>query len=156
MLAHKPVYVTQQGLARLEEELTYIRTVKRAELIEALQDAKGNGDWIDNTEYLLLENELAFVDGRILMLEQMIKHAELIGPCNADNVVDIGETVVIQTNEDNLERYTIVGVPETDPGQGLISNESPLGQALIGHEVGDEVVFRAPDGEHHCRIVAVT
>ncbi len=156
MFKEKPIYVTSQGHNCLEEELAYLRDVKRPELVESLQDAKGNGDWIDNTEYLLLENELAFIDGRIQQLTHMLKYAQLIEPSNADNIVDIGETVVIQGNGDELEQFTIVGVAETDPSQGLISNESPLGRALIGHEVGDEVIFKAPDGEHRYRIIAVT
>ncbi len=104
----------------------------------------------------LLENELAFIDGRIQQLDHMLKNAQLIDASNADNIVDIGETIVIQANDDVLEQYTIVGVAETDPSKGLISNESPLGQAVIGHHVGDQVAFKAPNGEHHYRIVAIT
>jgi transcription elongation factor GreA len=156
MLKQKPIYVTKQGFARLEEELNYLRTVKRPELVEYLSDAKGNGDWVDNTEYLLLENELAFVDGRIQLVDHMIRNAQLIEPGNADNIVDIGETVLIQLKGGELEQYTIVGVAETDPGHSFISNESPLGQALVGHKIGDEVTFKTPDGEHRCRIIAIT
>jgi len=156
MLGDKPIYITSKGVFGLEEELDYLRSVKRPETIERMQDAKGNGDWIDNTEYLLVEEELAFIDGRIQQLEHTLKHAQIIEQGNADNIVDIGETVVVQTNDDEIEQYTVVGVAETDPGRGLISNESPLGAALIGHKVGDEVVFKAPDGQHRYRIVAVT
>jgi transcription elongation factor GreA len=156
MLKQKPIYVTNQGLDHLEEELTYLQSVKRPEVVDYLKDAKGNGDWIDNTEYLLLENEMAFIDGRIQQLKHMIGHAQLIEPGNDDNIVDIGETVVLRANGGELEQYTIVGVAETDPSHGLISNESPLGHALIGHKIGDDVDFTAPDGEHHYRIVAIT
>ncbi len=156
MLGEKPIYVTSKGVSGLKEELDYLRTVKRPETIERMQDAKGNGDWIDNTEYMLVEEELAFIDGRIQQLEHMLKHAQIIEQGNADNIVDIGETVVVQTNDDEMEQYTIVGVAETDPGKGLISNESPLGAALIGHKVGDEVAVKAPGGQYRYRIVAVT
>jgi transcription elongation factor GreA len=156
LLLDKPIYVTNKGIAELEKELTYLRTVKRPETVEQMQDAKGSGDWIDQTEYMLIEQELAFIDGRIQELQFMLNHAELIEPGNEDNIVNIGETVVIQTGEDEIERYTIVGVAETDPGKGFISNESPLGSALLGHKVGDEVIVHAPAGEILYRIMAVT
>lgn len=156
MIKQKPVYVTSQGLGHLQEELNYLQTVKRPEIVESLQDSKGNGDWIDNTEYLLLENELAFIDGRIQQLEFTIHEAQIIERGEIDNIVDIGETVIIQGNGGALEQYTIVGVAETDPSKGLISNESPLGKALLNHSVGDVISFKAPDGEHRYRIVTIT
>jgi transcription elongation factor GreA len=156
LLLDKPIYVTNKGIAELEKELTYLRTVKRPETVEQMQDAKGSGDWIDQTEYMLIEQELAFIDGRIQELQFMLNHAELIEPGNEDNIVNIGETVVIQTGEDEIERYTIVGVAETDPGKGFISNESPLGSTLLGRKVGDEVIVHAPAGEILYRIMAVT
>lgn len=155
MVSEKPIYVTEEGLADLEEELTQLRTVKRPNMVEQMQEAKGNGDWMDQTEYMLIEAELAFVDGRIAELQHMIDHAHLIGPGNEDNVVNIGETAVIQTSEGETEQYTIVGVAEANPTLGFISNESPLGQALLGHKVGDEVSVHAPIGDLHYRIVSV-
>jgi transcription elongation factor GreA len=155
MTMHKPIYMTPEGLRRLEEKLRYLRTEKRPEIVESLQDAKGNGDWVDNTEYLLLENELTILDAQIYQVEQMLRQAALIGPGNVDNIVDIGETVVIQIDDD-VEKFTIVGIAETDPERGLISNESPLGRALVGRKVGDEIVFKAPDGEYHYRIIAIS
>lgn len=156
MITEKTIYITEQGIAHLEEELLHLKTVKRPLIIEQMHDAKDMGDWGDNSEYMLFENELAFADGRIQQLDDMLRNAIIIEPGNADNIVDIGETVLIQLNDGELEQYRIVGVAETDPGQGLISNESPLGKALLGHKVGDEVVFSAPDGKHCYRIVAVT
>ena len=156
LLLDKPIYVTNKGIAELEKELTYLRTVKRPETVEQMQDAKGNGDWMDQTEYMLIGQELAFIDGRIQELQFMLNHAQLIEPGNGDNIVNIGETIVIQTEEDEIERYTIVGMAETDPGKGFISNESPLGRALLGRKVGDEVIVHAPAGEIRYRIVAVT
>jgi transcription elongation factor GreA len=156
LLLDKPIYVTNKGIAELEKELTYLRTVKRPETVEQMQDAKGNGDWMDQTEYMLIEQELAFIDGRIQELQFMLNHAQLIEPGNGDNIVNIGETIVIQTEEDEIERYTIVGMAETDPGKGFISNESPLGRALLGRKVGDEVIVHAPAGDIRYRIMAVT
>ena len=156
MVSEKPIYVTQGGLAELEAELAQWRTTRRPDLVEQIQEAKRNGDWMDQTEYMLVEAELAFVDGRIAELQHMIDHAQLIGPGNEDNVVNLGETAVIQTSDGETEQYTIVGVAEANPSLGLISNESPLGQALLGHKVGDEVSVHAPIGDLSYRIISVT
>lgn len=156
MLLDRPVYVTDKGMAELEAELEFLQTVKRPQTVERLQDARDGGDWTDNTEQMLIEEELAFIDGRIQALTHMLAHAQLIGPDLDENVVNIGDTVVIQANDNELEEYTIVGVAEADPAAGFISNESPLGHALLGHQVGDEVVVKAPIGTLRYRIVAVT
>ncbi|MFZ0546892.1 MAG: GreA/GreB family elongation factor, partial [Candidatus Promineifilaceae bacterium] len=124
--------------------------------VERMQDAKGDGDWMDQTEYILIEEELSFMDGRIQELEFMLHQAQIIGPGNDDNIVNIGETVVLQSEDNQIERYTIVGVAEADPAAGYISNESPLGLALINQKVGDEVIVHAPVGEIRYRIMAVT
>ena len=155
-ILEKPIYITEQGLQELEEELVYLSTVKRPQTIEQLQDSKGNGDWADQTEYLLIEEELAFVDGRIQDLQHILKYAQLIEPGNEDNVVDLGETVTIQNEAGELEPYTIVGVAEAEPEAGFISNESPLGAALLDHKVGDKVIVHAPMGEIPYRIVKVS
>jgi transcription elongation factor GreA len=151
----KPIYLTEKGKADLETELTYLQNEKRIETIARLQEARGGGDWMDSTEHMLIEEELAFVDARIQEISYMLDHAQLIEPGNEDNRVDVGETVIIQTEDGEMEEYTIVGVAEADPGRGFISNESPLGHALLHHKVGDEVVVNAPMGELHYRIVAL-
>lgn len=151
----KPIYVTKKGLVELEQELTYLCDVKRPTTIERMQDAKGGGDWMDQTEYMLIEEELSFIESRIQEIQYMIDQAQLIGPGNEDNIVNIGETVVIQTEEGEVERFTIVGVAEVDPAKGFISNESPLGRALLDHQVGDKIVVDAPAGEIRYRIMAV-
>lgn len=156
MVFDKPVYVTRKGLVELEEELHHLQTVKRPQTVEEMQEAKGDGDWMDQTEYMLVEEELAFLDGRIQELQHMIDNAQIIEPGNEDNIVNIGETVTIQTSDGETEQFTIVGKAESDPSQGLISNESPLGQALLDHKVGEEVIVHAPAGEIRYQIVAVT
>jgi transcription elongation factor GreA len=156
MLSDRPVYVTDKGLAELEAELAFLQTVKRPETVERLQDVRAGGDWMDNTEQMLIEEDLAFIDGRIQELSYMLTNAQLIGPDPDGTVVNIGDTVVIQAEGDGLEEYTIVGVAEADPAVGLISNESPLGRALLTRKVGDEVVVRAPIGALRYRIVAIT
>ncbi len=155
MVDEKPIYVTNKGLAELQEELTHLQTVKRPRTVEEMQEAKGDGDWMDQTEYMLVEEELAFIDGRIQELQHMIDNAQLIEPGNEDNIVNIGETVTVQTSDGETEQYTIVGKAEADPSQGFISNESPLGKALLDHQVGDKVVVHAPAGDIEYEIVAV-
>lgn len=156
MVEKKPIYVTSQGLAELEKELAHLRMVKRPEMVEQMQEAKGNGDWTDQTEYMLVEAELAFLDGRIQELQHMIDHAQLIEAGNKDNVVEIGETVTVQSGDEGIEEYTIVGQAEADPSHGFISNESPLGKAILNHLVGDEVIVHAPAGEIQYQILGVT
>lgn len=152
----KPIYVTEEGLQQLRAELEHLLHVKRPEKVDIMQDAKGNGDWVDNTEYMLVEDELAFIDGRIQYLRDMINNAELIEPGHDENIVEIGEIVVIRNEEGEIEKYRIVGVAETDPAQGLISNESPLGRALLNHKVGEEVIVKTPAGSRRYKIIAVT
>ncbi len=152
----RPIYVTSHGLAKLKEEFEYLNNTKRPETIVRLQEARDNSDWMDQTEFMLVEDEVAFIDGRIQQLQYILDHAQLIEPGNEDNIVDIGETVIVQTEDGEMERFTIVGVAETDPTAGFISNESPLGRALHDHKVGEEVVVHAPAGEIRYRIVAVT
>jgi transcription elongation factor GreA len=156
MILSRPVYVTHKGLDELEEELEFLQQVKRPEIIELLHEAKGGGDWKDSTENMLIEEELVFVDGRIQELQNMLHDARLIEADQDAGIVNIGDTVVIQANNEEPEEYMIVGVAEADPAKGLISNESPLGQALLGHKVGDQVIVLAPVGEIRYRILTHT
>jgi transcription elongation factor GreA len=151
----KTVYVTAKGKADLEAELEQLRTVARPKMIERLGDVKNGSDWMENTEQILFEDELAFLDRRIHDLEDMLADAELIKPDHDYSTVNMGDTVVIQDEDGELETYTIVGVAEADPTAGLISNESPMGQALLKHKVGEEVSVVAPAGESRFRIIAV-
>jgi transcription elongation factor GreA len=151
----RPVYVTPKGKADLEAKLEQLRTVDRPKLIERLGDVKSGSDWMENTEQILFEDDLAFLDRRIHDLEEMLADAELIEPDHDYNTVNIGDTVVIQDSDGELETYTIVGVAEADPTAGLISNESPMGRALLNHKVGEEVRVEAPAGESRFRIIAV-
>lgn len=151
----KPVYVTTKGKVDLEEELEHLRSVEQPRIIERLREVKTGGDWMENTEQMLFEDELSFVNRRIQELEDMLANAELIGPDSDPTVVNIGDTVVIQDDDGVLETYTILGVAEADPSEGFISNESPLGQALLNRKVGDEIVVAAPAGKLRFRIVAL-
>lgn len=155
MLHEKPVYVTNKGLEELEEELIFLRDVKRPTTIERMQEAKGGGDWMDQTEYMLIEEELNYIENRMNELQHMINQAQIIKPGNHDEIVNIGETVVLESEDGEIEAFTIVGVAESDPVEGFISNESPLGKAVLSKRVGDEVIVKAPSGEIYYRILAV-
>lgn len=149
----KPVYVTPKGLTDLEHELEE-KHAKRAEVVERLHEAKEGSDWMDNSEYRLIEDDLGFIEGRIQELENMLAAAQVIKPDEDDSTVNLGDKVVIQADGE-LEEYTIVGVAESAPRKGLISNESPLGRALLNQKVGEEVEVQAPDGSFYVRIMAV-
>ncbi|HSR46902.1 MAG TPA: transcription elongation factor GreA [Anaerolineales bacterium] len=148
-------YVTPEGLKKLEEELDHLRKVKRQEVAQRLHEAMEDGELIENAEYEAAKNEQAFVEGRILELEHMLAQAQVIEPGKSTGVVGIGSTVVVQENGKPSETYTIVGAAEANPREGLISNESPLGQALLDHKVGDDVAVRAPAGTINFRIVKI-
>ena len=151
----KPVYVTDKGRRELEAQLEHLQNDERQRLIDHLHEVKSGSDWMENTEVMLFEDELAFVDLRIQELEDMLANAKLIEQDQDLTTVNIGDTVVIQDEDGNLETYRIVGVAESNPSDGLISNESPLGVALLEHKVGETVVVSAPDGELKFKIVAV-
>ena len=152
---NQTVYLTAEGLKKLKEELEHLRSVRRKEVAERLHEAMEGGDLIDNAEYEAAKNEQAFIEGRILEVEHMLAQAQIIEPSESTGIVDIGNTVVVKQDGKKRETFTIVGAAEADPKNGLISNESPLGQALLGHQVGDEVEVDAPAGVLRFRIVKI-
>lgn len=149
-------YVTPRGLIKIESEVAYLRGVKRLEIVERLHDAVGGGDSpIDNTEYLAVQEELALVDGRILDLEHILRYAELIQPSEVDGIIRLGSTVIVQEEGAELETFTLVGAAEANPSDGMISNLSPVGRALLNHTIGNEVEVQTPNGTLRFRIIAV-
>jgi len=157
-MGEQPTYVTREGLKRLEEELDHLRTVKRAEIAQRLHEAMEEGDIDENAEYDDAKNQQAFVEGRILMLESMIRNAVLIEESTKRrNEVSLGCIVSIQEVGENgeVEKYSLVGSAEADPRHGRISNESPLGKALLGKRVGDEVTINAPAGSLTFKVVKI-
>lgn len=153
---NQPFYMTTRGQTRLENELAFLRTTKRLDIVERLHDAEG-GDWLDNVEYITIQDELSLVDGRIAELDHMLRFAEIIQPGEPDGKIHLGNTVVVQEPDEPPETYTIVGSAEANPDEGLISNLSPLGRALLNHQIGDIVMVQTPsDNVLHFRILAVT
>ncbi len=158
-MGEQPTYVTKEGLKKLEEELEYLRTVKRAEIAQRLHEAMEEGDVDENAEYDDAKNQQAFVEGRILTLETMIRSAVVIeesGKKRRSEVV-LGSVITVQEvgNSGETEKYSLVGSAEADPRVGRISNESPLGRALLGKRVGEEVTISAPAGKLTFKIVAI-
>lgn len=154
-MVNRPVYVTNKGKVELEAELEHLRNVELPRIVESLREVKSGGDWMENTEQMIVEDELSFAKHRIQELEDMLADAQLIEPDQDFSTVNIGDTVVIQSCDGELESYRIVGVAEADPSDGLISNESPMGKALLKHRVGEEVTVKAPAGELKFRIIGV-
>lgn len=150
------LYITQEGIAKIQTQLDRLLRDELPELAQRLHEAQAGSDLVDNTEYLVLREEFVFMNDRIMKLEHILRNAQLIERGEADGKVHLGDTVVVQADEGPTETFTLVGSTETDPENGFISNESPLGAALLGRSIGDVLVVIAPDGLSHFRILAVT
>jgi transcription elongation factor GreA len=155
-MSKNEVYITAEGLKKLEEELEHLRGVRRQEVALRLREAiQGGDELIDNAEYEAAKNEQAFVEGRIIELERMLGKAQIIEHNKKSDTVEIGATVTIKEGKKKAETFTIVGAAEADPKDGLISNESPLGSALLSKQVGDAVEVEAPDGVIRFKVVKI-
>lgn len=156
-MSDKEVLLTQDGLKRLEDELENLKSVKRREVAERIKVAIGYGDISENSEYEDAKNEQAFIEGRIITLEKMLRNARIINNDEIDlETVSIGSTVVVEDLEfgDTME-YTIVGTAESDPLNNKISNESPVGKAIIGKKKGTTVEVSVPAGIIQYKIVDI-
>lgn len=155
-MTEQTTFLTPGGLKKLEEELEYLRTVRRQEVAQRLRAAlEEEQDILENAEYEDAKNEQAFVEGRILTLETILKSAVIIEEGGPADRVGIGSRVTVAEADGEPETYHIVGSTEADPKSGRISNESPLGKALLGYRVDDEVTVNAPDGVLCFRIIAI-
>lgn len=154
-------FVTKEGLKMLKDELDKLKNVERKLVAEQLKEAISYGDLSENAEYEEAKNKQAFIEGRIAELEQQVKNAHVISESDAKahkgSTVEIGSHVTIQnvTEHTEPESYTIVGSMEADPLQHKISNESPIGKALLGHKKGDTVDVKAPAGSFQYEILKV-
>ena len=150
------VYLTNEGFLEIEEELNYLKEVKRPEVIKALKDARALGDLSENADYDAARNEQAKVEGRILELEKLLEVAELIEKRDNDKV-GLGATVkiVYDGDEDDTEEYRIVGSKEADPSNNKISNESPLAKAIMGAKVGDTCTVESPNGNYEVEVLEI-
>jgi transcription elongation factor GreA len=150
-----PSFLTREGYQKLQEELEFLRTVKRQEVAKRLHEAMEGGELIEDAEYEAAKNEQAFVEGRIQDLEILLANARVIEDTSHKEIVQVGAKVTIQEEGSEAEVYTIVGPAEADPRNGRISNESPLGRALMDHRAGDTVRVDAPGGSFIINILKV-
>ncbi|WP_077299352.1 transcription elongation factor GreA [Virgibacillus pantothenticus] len=157
MAVEKSYYMTQEGKEKLEQELHYLKTERRQEVVERIKVARDFGDLSENSEYDAAKDEQAFVESRIAQVEKMIRNAVIIENDDQNpNMVSLGKSVTFQELPDgDKETYTIVGSAEADPFEGKISNDSPMAQSLIGQEVGSEVSVATPGGEIYVKIIDV-
>lgn len=152
----KKIMITQEGLAKLKSELEELLSVRRREVAGKIKRAREMGGTENNAEYDDAKNEQAFVEGRILTLENIVKNAVVIESPALPGVVELGNKVLIQNQDGKIDQFTIVGSAEANPVEGKISNESPVGQALLDRKVGDEVEVPTPAGLLKLTIIEVT
>jgi len=145
-MSFQEVFLTIEGRRKLEDELEYLMTVRRVEVASAIREAKMDGDVMENAGYEEAKRQQAFLEGRIRTVEGLLKSAVLIDASGNKDEVTLGTRVTVQEAGYDPETYTIVGSAEANPGQNRISNESPLGKALLGHKQGDKVTFQSPGG----------
>ena len=151
------VYLTNEGFLEIEEELNYLKEVKRPEVIKALKDARALGDLSENADYDAARNEQAQIEGRISELEKILETAEIIEKRDTDKV-GLGTTVKIkylEEDDEDIEEYRIVGSKEADPSNNKVSNESPLARGIMGARVGDECVVESPNGSYRVEIIEI-
>jgi len=152
---NKPTYISRDGLEKLRAELDEMVSLRRPEIAQRIHDAKEHGDLTENAEYEDAKNEQAFVEGRIQQLEALIKNAILIDENHGNDHVQIGSTVKVD-GPDGKESFTIVGSTEARPTEGRISNESPVGRALLGRKKGDKVSVQVPAGDIDYKIIQIS
>lgn len=155
MSKEKDLYLTEEGLEEVKKELEELKLVKRPEIINALKDARAQGDLSENAEYDAARTEQAIVESRIKDLEAMLENAVVIQAVNTD-VVSIGTKVTLEyVDDEEVEEYSIVGSQEADPFLNKISNESPIAKAIMGLKVGAVVSVDSPNGKYDVKIVSI-
>ncbi|HAA37506.1 MAG TPA: transcription elongation factor GreA [Firmicutes bacterium] len=156
-MASKEVILTRGGLEKLEKELEYLKSIKRREVAARIKNAISFGDISENSEYEDAKNEQAFIEGRIITLEKMLRNVRLIETAEGSDSVSLGSTVVLKDlefNEDFI--YTIVGSAEANPAENKISNESPVGKAILGRKINDIVEVSVPAGVLKYQIIKIS
>ncbi len=154
---HQKVLVTAAGLKKLKEELEQLKTTGRKQVADRLAEAISYGDLSENSEYDEAKNQQAFIEGRITALEDQIKFAQIIEDSKIQHeVVQIGSTVKLKRKGDETHEYTIVGTTEADSLMHKISNESPIGSAILGKKKKTKVMVDAPGGQFEYEILSVS
>ena len=151
-----PTFLTPEGLKKLQEELTHLRTEGRRHAAQRIKDAKAQGDVRESGEYEDAKEHQAFIEGRIRELERLLADVQIIDEVNGGEIVDLGSKVRIRDSEGFEEVWTLVGSAEADPRRGRISNESPVGQALLGRRVNETVDAQTPAGTMQLTILEIS
>jgi len=153
-MTHQPTYLTPEGEKKLKAELAELTGPRREDLAKRLRSAIQMGDLSENADYHKAKEDQAFLEGRILEIEGVLRTAIIVEKTNSD-VVTVGSLVTVQEAGSEPETYSLVGAKEADPRNGRISNESPIGRALMEHKVGDVVVAETPGGEIKFKILKI-
>ena len=149
------IFLTSECYLKLEEELNYLKLTKREEIVQAIKEARSHGDLSENSEYDAARDEQAQLEVRITELEFKLEHAQIVDN-KSNDVVSVGSTVVINyVEDDETEEYYIVGSLEADPFENKISNESPIGSAILGKCVGDVIAVTSPNGSYDIKIESI-
>ena len=152
-------FLTKEGFQKLQEELDHLRTTKRQEVAARLHEAMEGGELIENAEYEAAKNEQAFVEGRIQELDLLLATAHIIEESNVkpkkNDAIQVGSKVTIKEGNFEAESFVIVGAAEANPREGKISNESPIGKAILGHKRDDIVKVETPGGTYNVKIIKV-
>ncbi|MBU1033068.1 MAG: transcription elongation factor GreA [Patescibacteria group bacterium] len=151
---NKVHYLSPEGLKKLEEELHELKTVRQRETADKIEAAKALGDLSENAEYQEAKQEMSFIHGRRQEIETILKNVEIIKEGGSD-IIEIGSSIDTEIKGEN-KKFKIVGSEEADPFEGLISNESPLGSAFLGHGKGDEIEVETPGGVQVYKILSVS
>jgi transcription elongation factor GreA len=154
-MEEKKLYLTPEGAAKLKEELHELTGPRRKELAERLHHAVRQGDLSENADYIAAKEEQAFLEGRILELQTLLREAVVVENGGQDGVVDLGCQVLVSEDGRPPETFVLVGLKEADPRKGMISHESPIGSALMGKRVGETAVARTPAGDLNFRILEI-
>lgn len=155
-MTRKEIHLTSEGFMELETELNILKTEKRPQIIEAIKEARAQGDLSENADYDVARTQQSELESRIAELEYMLSNAKIIEKKNSNGVVDLGSTVLIEYVDDNeTEEYQIVGSMEADPFENKISNESPIGKAIINKKVGDILSVESPTGNYTIKIIKI-
>lgn len=156
MSTNEPVYMTEEGLQKVRDELDFLKNTKRKEVAKLIAEAKAEGDLRENAGYDEAKTQQGFVEGRIRDLENKLKHVQIIVEEQSNNSVSIGNTVIIEEDGTDIrETYEIVGSMEADPTNGRISNESPMGKSLLGKKKGAKVKVKTPGGQIVFKILSI-
>ena len=154
-MTNQETFLTPEGYQKLEEELALLKNVRRPEVAAAIHEAKMDGDVSENAGYEEAKRQQAFLEGRIITVETMLKNAVIIEANGQSDTVILGSRVTVVEDGFDPETYTIVGSAEANPGDGRISNESPLGKALIGRKEGEMVAFETPGGQVEMKLLSI-